>query len=210
MWGIRQCSLLSVVIVILVSSLNAAATTPPPGFVLQETISVPAASAAGVVSATTLVSGISYMIRASGTVNGAASGLCIMADAEFGNLGSDPSCVPDTGSPVDIGLGINSPAPSLSKSPNWGPFDPTHVYTINFVGLGAPIALNFHDCNGCYGDNSGSMTVEIFAPAAAPATTTIPTLSEGGTIGMAALLAALGMWVMRRRIASGRMRRRDD
>ena len=38
------------------------------------------------------------------------------------------------------------------------------MYTIDFAGQGSSISLNYHDCG--YGDNFGSLTVEVWLPAA--------------------------------------------
>jgi hypothetical protein len=63
----------------------------------------------------------------------------------------------------DPGIGINSSGNTTSKFPSWGPYNPSHVYSIDFVGQGAPITLRVHDCFA--GDNVGSLTVEILQPA---------------------------------------------
>ena len=45
----------------------------------------------------------------------------------------------------------------------WGAFSPTHVYEVTFAGTGAAIAVGYQDCN--FGDNSGSLALEIIGPA---------------------------------------------
>lgn len=162
--------------------------TTPAGFFLQETVPVPVTGgsvfsstvrAGGVVSRTTLVSGTTYKIRASGTfvIGGPGFG-----DAEYAfdvlNQNEINNCFGLlTG--TDIGIGIDDTVNDSSKLPFWGPFDPSHVYTIDFVGLGARIELNYHDC--AYGDNSGSLTVEIFAPIGAPTATPTATATPTPT-----------------------------
>lgn len=168
---------------------SASATTPPPGYVLQETITVPL-DGSNVTSTTSLVSGKTYLLRASGTANIATSP-CALTDAEFARFEPDNTCslpgTPQNSVGVyDVGIGINSPIASNTKGITWGAtFNTTHQYTAPFTGTGAPISLNFHDV--LYDDNSGTLTVEIFAPQAANAA--IPTLSEWGMILLASLVA---------------------
>jgi hypothetical protein len=62
-------------------------------------------------------------------------------------------------------------------------FATTHQYTVPFVGAGGAISVNYHDVD--YADNSGSLTLEIFAPAAtATVSTAIPTLNEVGILAL--------------------------
>jgi hypothetical protein len=171
---------------------SASATTPPPGYVLQETITVPL-DGSNVTSTTSLVSGKTYLLRASGTANISTPtpGNCGLTDAEFARFEPDNTCsLPgtpaDSTGGYDLGIGINSPIASNTKGVTWGTtFNTTHQYTVPFTGTGAPISLNFHD--NVYNDNSGTLTVEIFAPQAANAA--IPTLSEWGMILLASLVA---------------------
>lgn len=46
---------------------------------------------------------------------------------------------------VDLGIAIDDTVNDLDKPPSWGRYDPSHVYTIDIVGLGAPASFNFHD-----------------------------------------------------------------
>ncbi len=173
---------------------SASATTPPPGYVLQETITVPL-TGSNVTSTTSLVSGKIYLLRASGTANISTPnpGNCGLTDAEFARFEPDNTCsIPgtpqDSSGGYDFGIGINSSTASNTKGITWGAtFNTTHQYTAPFTGTGAAISLNFHDSPGGYSDNSGTLTVEIFAPQAANAA--IPTLSEWGMILLASLVA---------------------
>jgi len=136
-----------------------------PSYILQETISVPV-DGSSVTSSTLLDKGITYRIRASGTfrAGGPAPGFDGLADAEYANFISPPSSLQNNcgGSPsdVDLGIGINDTVDDNNKFPSWGAYDPSHVYTIDFVGQGMSISLKYHDCN--YWDNVGSLVVEIF------------------------------------------------
>jgi hypothetical protein len=142
------------------------AQSPPiPGFTLLETITVPV-NGSSAVSNIALASEVTYKLRASGTfiVGGPGDHL---ADAEYADFSNPPTSLQDRcGAPLpatDLGIGVNDPNLSAtSKVPFWGDFAPDHVYTIDFVGQGALISLNYHDCS--YDDNSGALMVEIFGP----------------------------------------------
>lgn len=142
--------------------------SPLPGYTLVETITVPI-DGSSVVSTTPLESGVLYKLRASGTffIGGPGDR---MADAEYADFSNPPSSLLDNCPPpfsdVDLGIGINDAQNDSDKFPFWGEFSQTHVYIIDFEGLGAPISLNYHDC--FYGDNTGSLTVEIFQPETLP------------------------------------------
>ncbi len=136
------------------------------GYVLQETITVPV-DGSSASSTTKLRSDTLYEIRASGTffVGGPGD---MQGDAEYANFSNPPSSLQNhcAGDPndVDLGIGINDNVIDNEKIPFWGDFEPSHVYTVTLAGLGAPIALNYHDC--AYNDNSGDLTVEVWRPAA--------------------------------------------
>lgn len=127
-----------------------------------ETIAVPS-DGSSVSSSTSLASGTTYWIRASGAM--VIGTICSHpdADAEYYcfSQGAPTDICAGFGPTVDNGIGINDSTNDSAKFPFWGLYNPAHVYTIAFVGLGAPIALNYHDC--VYGDNSGSLTVEILS-----------------------------------------------
>jgi hypothetical protein len=140
-----------------------AQTTSTSGSTLLETITVPIDSSS-VTSRTTLADGVAYRLRASGTfrIGGPGDG---MGDAEYANFANPTMPGADIcGPPLprsDLGIGIDAPdVGSTTKLPFWGKFAPDHVYTIDFVGRGAPIHVNYHDCS--FDDNSGSLTLQIF------------------------------------------------
>jgi hypothetical protein len=152
-------------LVTLISAASISATMAQsaisPGSTPLETIQVPA-DGTPVTSQTVLESDVTYQLRASGTV---PIGFLTQADAEwqvigppFNIVGSTCGTIPD----VDIGIGIDDTVNSPAKFPSWGPFNATRIYTVDFVGTGSAITLNFHDC--FYFDNSGSLTVEIIRP----------------------------------------------
>jgi hypothetical protein len=137
-------------------------------FAPVETLVVPT-NGSSATSVMTLESGALYKIRASGTFHIGGGGDST-GDAEYADFGEIPTSVidncGDSTSGVDLGLGINDAVNDSLKSPKWGPFSADHVYTVDFVGLGAPVTLNYHDCN--YEDNVGFLTVEILARTVIP------------------------------------------
>lgn len=170
------------VIALLVTAAAAGATDRPPGYTLQETISVPVDGSV-VMSATTLVTGARYKIRASGTfsVGGPGDG---RGDAEYANFSNPPASLQDVcgaGSlGEDLGIGIDDPVIDGRKSPRWGAYSATHEYTIGAPGSGARIGLNYHDC--VYGDNSGMLVVEIFRQAGLTVELNQPSFRTGQTM----------------------------
>jgi hypothetical protein len=44
----------------------------------------------------------------------------------------------------------------------WGDFNLAHTYSMDYIGTGTPVSLNFNILDSAYGDNSGSLTVEIY------------------------------------------------
>jgi len=179
---------------------TASATKPPHGFTLQETLTVPV-DGSTITSATTLQAGKSYLLRVTGTFTIAPSP-CPLADAEFARFEANNTCVlpgtpQDFVGPYDVGVGINSAIANDNKGITWSTtFNPTHQYTVGFVGLGAPISVNYHDT--LYTDNSGSLTLEIFAPL--PITQAqIPTLTEWGLLVLLSVVMGSGLWMLRRR-----------
>ena len=143
-----------------------------PGYNLEEILLVPV-TGRSVSSQTTLLQGTRYKLRARGAATVRAPGIFgsiyPLGDAEyaFGYTGfpffftSIDHCFQPFTGPA-IGLAINQPQPGTQKNPNWGGYNSAHVYTIDFVGLGAAINLNYHDCT--YAGSRGVITVEIFRP----------------------------------------------
>lgn len=186
--------------VVLGAASLASATSPPDGFVLVETIPVPRSGNVKT-STTVLQAGVTYKLRASGTITVSVGNPCPFADAEYERF--DASGADSCGlfgdlafDGTDTGIGINDTVLDGAKAPKWGPYTTSHEYTIDFVGLGAAITVNYHDCPGCTGDNTGpnSLIVEIFAPVQP-----VPTLTQWAQILMAALLLGGGLWALRHR-----------
>lgn len=127
-----------------------------PTWTVIETITVDTADPEPTVSRTVLEAGVVYRLRASGTITNVIDSF--QGDADFYDF-SDPK---DNGCCEDIGLGIDDlVVDDLDTQPDWGPYDPTHVYEVEWTGDGTTIFALFQDTY--YGNNIGSLTLEILA-----------------------------------------------
>lgn len=134
-------------------------------------------SAAGTDSSVVLNAGETYRLTVSGTILIGSNPTRHVADAEYFNLGG-PSPAPIDGTSTEIGVGVDG------ADIDFGAFNPTNVYSALIVGDGTTINVFFSD--SAYGDNSGSLAVEI-------ATVPLPA-------GMALMLSGLaGLGLARRR-----------
>lgn len=127
------------------------------GPVLVETIMIPG-NGTVVTSTQTLTLGQQYVLRLSGEIVIASNGA--HGDAEYWDY--DVGGVPQDSAGVDIGVGINDTPVDASKSPNWGPYQASHIYQVMFTGLGSTITANYHDGNP--GNNSGNVVLQIYRP----------------------------------------------
>lgn len=134
---------------------------PPDGAalapVLLETLTVPATGEV-VPSTAPLRAGASYQLVASGVVSvrdGYSGDADYYWDDVFGIGG-------DSAGGVDIGLAIDDPTIDETRSPDWGEYSSGHSYQAEVTGTGAALAAQFHDPN--FGNNSGSLTLEIWGP----------------------------------------------
>jgi hypothetical protein len=136
------------------------AALPDAGPVLLETLTIPC-DGTTVVSSTVLTNGVTFTLRASGTCTVANNvpGPDVLGDAEF--FDTDFSNPQDSFAGTDLGIAIDDDVLDDPKSPKWGSFDISHIYSIDFIGSGSTISLNFHDPN--FSNNSGDLTVEIFS-----------------------------------------------
>ena len=150
------------------------AQVDPEGYVLVETLSVPPDGSV-VQSQATLATGVVYKLQASGSDGGGG-------DAEY-DFGGNNNCTPYE-PPTDLGIGVDDVTVDGEKTPNWGPYSGDHVYTVDFTGKGARIAVNYHDC--IYTDNQGGLVVKVFAPRS-----TVVALEAENPLG------ARGRWVWR-------------
>jgi hypothetical protein len=118
-------------------------------------------SGAVVNSQTKLFNGEAYTIRASGTayLGVPPDGY---GDAEYGSLTNPQNNGAAQYGSIDYGIAINDPTVTSSKTPFWGAYTSTHVYTTSFTGLGQTLQFNYHD--DFPNDNSGSLNADILDP----------------------------------------------
>jgi hypothetical protein len=107
-----------------------------------------------IVQTPALIAGQKYRVQASGS---AALSAVYGFDAEYIFAAADPSQGVDKDSGIDAGLSIDDPTADNDKSPEWGPYNPNHVYETTYIGTGKPAQLRMHD--GDYTDNSGTILV---------------------------------------------------
>lgn len=136
------------------------AGTPGSGTLL-ETLVVPC-SGQVVVSQQIYSSSRTYRVRASGQCKvDEAFGNDILADAEY--QGTIVRRDKDMG--VDTGVALYDITLGSTKQPRWGNYTSTHVYEITGPGFDVPVTARYHDkANNAYGNNSGSIKLEIFVP----------------------------------------------
>lgn len=130
-----------------------------PTATLVETLIVPC-NGQVVVSTMTYSSSLIYRVRASGQCKvDEFLGSDIMADAEY-----QGTVVPrDKDSGVDTGIALYDTTLGGNKEPHWGNYTATHVYEVTGPGFNVPVTARYHDkANNAYGDNSGSLTLQIF------------------------------------------------
>jgi hypothetical protein len=149
-------ALAALILAIIMGAPRDARATSIPGYHLIDTILVPT-TGGSVSSAVSLDSGVTYKLRASGTFDIDDS----FGDAEYLFPPAFDYCISGGVAVCDYGIAIDDPSVGGLKLPFWGPFDASHQYTIDFIGLGAPLSFSYHD--DYYPDNSGNLTVEIFA-----------------------------------------------
>jgi hypothetical protein len=122
-------------------------------------------------SSASLEAGENYRIEVNGTISGTYTywpeqlpGAGI-ADAKYSlrpegsfNTGPGPKWISGDVLPApwthNLELLVNG------NSQAWGSFNPVHTYSIEYIGTGSPV--NFNILDSWYGDNSGSLTVDIY------------------------------------------------
>jgi hypothetical protein len=169
----------------LFAALAVAGLTQPavagPTWVLVDTLSVPAAGGT-VTSNVTLQAGFNYLIAAAGTFSAGAN---ITADAEYS---SGPTSYVWQ-NPVE---GYESYGEGLldlrvdGAFVDWGPFNVNHAYTLAVVGTGNKVGFDIYDIYSP--NNTGALTVDIYAYVPAP-----------GALILGGLGAGIVGWLRRRR-----------
>lgn len=127
----------------------------PPTWVVIDTLVVPV-NGLTVLSTVSLQSGVGYRLRASGTFV-IQSPLGTQGDAEWWDFTN----LMDGVVGVDVGIAVNDTLVDATRTPDWGPYAPTHVYEIAWTGDGQQIVAQLHDGN--FSNNTGSLTLEILA-----------------------------------------------
>lgn len=123
--------------------------------VLVETVTVSSTDGSSVCSAETLVSGQEYRLEASGTFTYNSAG--DWADAEwYLKNGIEVKGDSEGSQPYVLDISING----FSINTDWGEYNSAHIYSQLFTGTGSPICFSIYD--SAYGDNSGSLTVDIY------------------------------------------------
>lgn len=112
-----------------------------------------------VVSENTLEARVYYKIVARGTFKKEDIGF---GDAQYAfNTKQDFSYSHCANSPsglvYGIELNINGNTP---KPPDWGPFNPKHIYTIEIAGRERKLSIRYADCRPV--SNDGSIMIDIF------------------------------------------------
>jgi hypothetical protein len=141
---------------------NASGHTTASSPLLLDTVSV-FGGGGSTTSHVSLQSGVKYTIKISGTLSLSHTGT--IGDAEYGVLSDGTLQDVCASSPhTDLGVGINSPGATTQKNPvAWGAYSSTHTYSTGWVGSGAPVHFNYHDCNPS--DNSGHVVARIYKSA---------------------------------------------
>lgn len=128
-----------------------------------------------------LSDGVQYFLTVGGTGTIADGRL---ADAEFyqrnGNAASWFTARPPGLGGEEIGVSV------YGFDVDFGPFSPSHTYTVIFTAVGNSVSLLFRDIEGGYGDNAGFLTASVSA---------VPL--PASALGLLAGLAGLGL--LRRR-----------
>ena len=161
--------------------------------ILSETVTVPI-NGSTVTSSTTLLSGQTYLLVASGALD-IETGYA--ADAAYWYSTDNSKIFGSEITGVQYGIGINdaSMSPGANIVPVWGSFDPSeHIYTYAIVGQGVPLTFQFHDADdeSDTSESDSPLEVQIFAPPGsgasspsdtAPVMTIVsPTTSNGGVV----------------------------
>ncbi len=130
----------------------------PPGYKFIDQVDVQSENGIGVTTTAILENGKQYELRASGTFD-YSSDIYDEADAEWfekagGWIKGETGVYADKTNVIDV---------SVNGDPvndDWGDYNPTHEYTMDYTGTGSTLHLFIYDTN--YTDNSGSIHVDIY------------------------------------------------
>ena len=133
--------------------------------VMVDELTIPA-DGEKVESNVTLDAGTTYRLVVSGVVVVSSTGGGWSADAEWFWKDSEPNSVYEgqTGDPpIDVGVAIDDDVVAAPKTPDWGNPRANHTYETEWEGDDRTIEAQFHEGN--FDNNSGELTLEIWAPA---------------------------------------------
>ena len=136
------------------------------GWVLLETLTVDSTSVTGTTSTTVLDSSKTYKFEASGTWTNTVNNV---ADAEYTSKDNWATHADGYIWPPYAYLGANFGDLQVGSTfINWGSYSASHVYDYEHAGTGTTVTFRVFDGEdpnpvpSWYGDNSGSLTVDIF------------------------------------------------
>ena len=150
-------SIISVMLLLTPTTVMANITESCPCGTVQEYIETVTVSSDGSTKTSTnvLECGVTYLLKASGTFTYNSAG--DWADAEW-YLKSGVIVKGDTEGSKPYVLDISIDGDSINR--DWGDYNSLHVYTMLFNGTGNKVDFSIFD--SASGDNSGSLTVDIY------------------------------------------------
>jgi hypothetical protein len=142
--------------------------------------------ATGVQSNVVLDAGTTYLAVASGTAR-VATDATGFADAEF--IRYNKSTGPQDGSSPGYawnnhGVRLDGVVGGTTTGNFWGTYQSDHVYAQLVVGQGTLVRGWYSDIPGYYGDNSGTLQVDIYAEVPIVSVERVLDASESGTSGL--------------------------
>jgi hypothetical protein len=102
--------------------------------------------------------GAVYLLRSSG--QGHVGGSGVVGDADFDDYNATATNANQGEGGADFGIGVDEGCTVLHKL-KWGPYRMDHDYYMLYAGTGMPISFSY--CDTGYGDNIGSMPVDLYA-----------------------------------------------
>jgi len=156
----KKTAIFTTIALLLVAALVPTAVADEPAWVVVETVNVPAPNVQVVTSSMTLVDGWPYTLEASGTYDAVGNG-SILADAEYAT--NDGWATPNDFVP---GYEVHGECLLELKVDDtcveWGPYDPGHVYDLDYPGTGDKVDFQINDLGGGT-NNVGQLTAKILA-----------------------------------------------
>lgn len=178
----------TVLIPVMTSRTAQAATFEPTPF---ETLTVDSTTPLTKVFSSSLENAVLYKFEASGQYTPDFNLQNWSVDARFvsrDNFSTQNDLDPNFS---DFDFGLFSDALGSSNDDFWGDYQPSHIYSFEFLGTGSPVDFYVNDTNtGSGADNAGTFTISIFREQVTSVPEPSPLLSTLGLIGIS-LLAAI-------------------